>query len=876
MPIRTVRAVAAALVLVATLWIGVRGVGPAVPPLGQLLDPVHGAWAAATHAALPRSATATIPGLRGPVDVRYDDRGVPHIFATTETDAYRALGYVVARDRLFQLDLQTHAASGRLTEWIGPRALPVDRRVRDLGLTRAAEVNLAAMDSTSMAWKAMHAFADGVNAYVDGLKPAEWPVEYRLLDARPERWKPIDSILLFGRMAWMLSYIPDEAARFAARAQVGDSAADALFPLNSVIQEPIEPARRASPWYLFGPIPPPGRPDTSAQTVASLLRSLGPPGIGGGSDPGHFASNNWAVAPSRSADGHALLANDPHLDLTLPSIWYEAQLVVPGKLDVYGVTIPGAPGIVLGFNRDLAWGFTNTGADVLDFYRETLDNAGHPTRYRLDGQWKPLTLRVEVYRGKHGEVLATDTVRYTHRGPLMHRFGAWVSMRWTALEPSHEIEAFSDAAHATTAREFLDDMARGFFAPAQNMVVADRSGTIAIRSTGRFPIRPKGTNGLEIFDGSTSESDWSGYWPVSEFPQAFDPAQGFLASANQQPEDPSREFAYLGDEHAFEPWRALDINEILRAHDSVTADDMRRFQTDPRSVRARLFLPFFLHAAGVSGEGGDTAPTSPPADASGGDDKASSTTAAAAPSTSSDVAASASAKAAAGILRQWDGLYTHDNGGAALFEEAMRELRNLTWDELADSTGKRVATPTDEIMLELLHQPRNRWWDDRRTKDTVKTRDRIVDEALAAAYDTLTSRLGPAPTGGWPWDRVARVSIRHLLGLRGFSELNLVSDGGIGTLDPAPGNGFGPSWRLVVDLDPAGVKAWDTYPGGQSGNPASPEYADRIPQWLAGKLSPVLFPAGAADLPAARTRATLSLEPTAVEAASRSNNGGSR
>jgi penicillin amidase len=375
-------------------------------------------------------------------------------------------------------------------------------------------------------------------------------------------------------------------------------------------------------------------------------------------------------------------------------------------------------------------------------------------------------------------------------------------------------------------------MARQYFAPAQNMVVADRSGTIAIRSTGRFPIRPKGTNGLQVFDGSTSASDWKGYWPVEEYPQAFDPAQGYLASANQQPEDPSHQFAYLGDERAFEPWRALDINEILRTRDSVTADDMRRFQTDRRSVRTRLFLPFFLDAADAPVSGTDSV--------------------------------SASAKAAARILREWDGLYTRDNGGAALFEEAMRTLRNLTWDELADSTGKRVATPTDEVMLELLHQPQSSWWDDRSTPDVSETRDRIVDEALSAAYDVLTRRLGPAPAGGWRWDRVARVNVRHLLGLPGFSELGLESGGGFGTLDPAPGNGYGPSWRLVVDLDPAGVKAWDTYPGGQSGNPASARYSDRIPQWLAGRLSPVLFPAKSADLPASRTEATLSLKPTAA------------
>ncbi len=824
---RVIRGLLGGLVLAALLWVGTRGAG-AVPPLGALLDPVNGAWGAAAHAALPPNATAAIPGLQGTVSVRYDDRGVPHVFATTELDAYRALGYVVARDRLFQLDLQTHAASGRLTEWVGARALPLDRRTRDLGMPRAAEQKLAAMDTSGIAWRVMQAFSDGVNAYIDRLTPAEWPVEYRLLGVRPEHWRPINSIHLFNQMGLTLSYIPDESARLAARALVGDSAAQALFPINSPIQQPLQPTATPAPTFDLERIPAPGRPDTAARQLAALFRTISPPGRAPDADPRHFASNNWAVAPSRTADGYALLSNDPHLDLTLPSIWYETQLVVPGKLDVYGVTIPGAPGIVLGFNRDLAWGFTNTGADVVDFYRETVNDDANPTEYRVDGVWKPLQRRVEEYRGKAGRVLATDTVRYTHRGPMTHRFGEWVSMRWTLLEPSHEITAFYDAAHATTAREFLDDMARSFFVPAQNMIVADRQGTIAIRSTGHFPLRPKGTNGLEIFDGSSSANDWTGYWPVDRYPQSFNPSQGYLASANQQPEAPSAQFAYLGDERAYDPWRALDINRLLHGDAKVTVDDMRRFQVDPLSVRALIFDSIFVQV-------GD--------------------------SLAADPHASPALHAAVHILGAWNRRYTRDTGGAALFEEVMRQLRDDAWDELEDARGRRVATPSDGVMLALLHQPQSAWWDDRRTPGTVETRNEILARAITAAYDTLTARYGPADPNGWQWDRVAKVEIHHLLGLRGFSALGLVADGGKGTLNPAPGgNGFGPSWRLVVQLGPH-VRAWDTYPGGQSGNPASAEYENRIPQWLSGGLSPALFPSDTSELSAVQTRAVLTLEP---------------
>ena len=656
-------------------------------------------------------------------------------------------------------------------------------------------------------------------------------MEYRLLGVKPEPWKPINSIHLFNQMGLTLSYLPDESARLAARALVGDSAADALFPINDPIQQPLQPAGGPSPTFDFDHLPAPGRPDTAARELAALFRSIAPPGSAPEVDPRHFASNNWAVAPSRTADGYALLANDPHLDLTLPSIWYETQLVVPGKLDVYGVTIPGAPGIVIGFNRDLAWGFTNTGADVVDFYRETVNDESNPTEYRVDGVWKPLELRVEAYRGKDGRVIATDTVRYTYRGPMMHRFGEWVSMRWTLLEPSHEITAFHDAAHASTAGEFLDDMARSFFVPAQNMIVADRQGTIAIRSTGHFPLRPKGTNGLEIFDGSKSASDWTGYWPVDKYPQAFNPAQGFLASANQQPEAPSAQFAYMGDERGYDPWRALDINRLLRGDARVTVDEMRRFQVDPLSVRAILFDSVFART-------GD--------------------------SLAAVAGASPSLKSAVRILGAWNRLYTRDNGGAVLFEEVMRELRNFTWDELQDASGRRAVTPSDAVMLELLHQPQSIWWDDRRTQGIVETRDAILAHALAGAFDTLTVRYGAAGPDGWPWDRFAKVDIRHLLGLAGFSAMGLVTDGGRGTLNPAPGSGgFGPSWRMVVELGPQ-VRAWDTYPGGQSGNPASAEYEDRIPQWLVGGLSPAHFPRDTSDLTPAMTRSVLTLEPEGV------------
>ncbi|HEV2643700.1 MAG TPA: penicillin acylase family protein [Candidatus Elarobacter sp.] len=822
MPPKPLVSALSAAVLAAVLYAGARPVGP-LPPLGALLDPAHGVWRAGSPDPLPAGGV-TIPGMRGRVEVRYDARGVPHIFATTEDDAYRALGYVVARDRLFQLDVQTRAASGRLTELVGAAALKLDQNPRLLGMPRAAERKLAALDPASPTRSALDAYAEGVNAYIDALAPADYPIEYKLLNARPERWKPVNTMHLLNRMSWTLASGAPERAFARAAALVGTRAAESIFPRHTPIQEPIQPERGwTAPHDQFTQIAPPGAPDRGLLAMADLFGRFD---ADDATPVQHaFASNNWAVAPSRTRNGHALLAGDPHLDLTLPSIWYEAHLVVPGVLDVYGVTIPGAPGIVIGFNRDVAWTFTNTGADVMDFYRETVDDSTLPTRYRVDGEWRPIERRIERYADQHGATLHVDTVLYTHRGPMQQLQDEWVSMRWTALEPSDEMRAFRDASRAHTTREFEDAMGRSFFVPAQNMLVADRAGSIAIRSTGHYPIRPDNGDGRVIRDGSTSASDWKGFAPLADYPKSFDPGQGYLASANQEPQAPGAQRTYLGADTDFEVWRALRINELLRANSSVTPDDMRRWQTDPGSVRADRFVPYFLEAVRAQRARGR------------GDAKL--------------------VKAGA-ILAAWDRRYTKTNEGAVLFEQAMSTLKTLTWDEL-ERDGNRVATPTDAVMAELLTQPNSAWWDDRRTPGVVEDRDTILAESLDIAYDMVVSSHGPPERGGWRWDMVQFANIRHLLRIPAFSALRIPVQGGRGTLSPSFGDGgHGASWRMVVELGPQ-VHAWATYPGGQSGDPTSPHYTDRLPKWKNGELDSLIFPRTPADLRA--TAATVVLVP---------------
>jgi len=830
--------------LAVLLWLGVRGVAPA-PPVGPFLDPIHGVWAVARGSTLTDRETARITSLGSDVRVVYDDRGVPHIFAATVEDATRALGFVVARDRLFQMELATRAAAGRLTELAGDRALEVDRAQRSLGLPWAAERKLAAMDTTSEGWRVIHAYAEGVNAWIGSMRPEDLPLEYHLLGARPSSWEPMQSVHLLNRMAWTLAHGDLELRVRQVESLVGREAAAALFPRNSPIQEPIVPNGRREPRVDLSTLPAPRMPDTREAKVLSALSGLRERVRLASGEPeaaqDALGSNNWAVAPRRTRNGHALLAGDPHLELTLPSIWYEAHLVVPGKLDIYGVTIPGSPGIIIGFNRDVAWSFTNVESDVIDYFVEAVDDPRHPTRYRLDGAWKPLTERIETYRDKRGSVVAIDTIRYTHRGPLAREGPLWISTRWTAHDTTHESDALGRAARSQSAEQWLEAMA-GFSVPAQNGIVADRSGTIAIRSTGRFPIRAPGARGDRLQDGSSTSNDWRGALPLSRYPFALNPAQGYLASANQQPFDPRVDSTYLGA-HWYSPWRAMRINALLRGDSSVTPDAMRQYQTDAGSARADAFVPALVAAAAAiraSGRGDPTLDT------------------------------------AARLLGEWDRRYTRDNGRAVLFESIMIALQDLTWDELARpardvmrnerrrgtrirTAPPRVDTPADQMIAILLRDPSSPWWDLRATRQLVERRDDILTSAMREGYRRVRDQHGDPAAGGWRWDRVHHANIYHVLRLEQLSRLDVPVQGGPSTLSPSSGEGrFGASWRMVVELAPE-VRAWTIYPGGQSGSAASSRYADRVAKWSAGELDQALVPRSEAEIPGNRVAARLTL-----------------
>lgn len=812
------------LVVALLIYAGANPIGP-LPPLRPLFDPWVGTWQLARSSAPAEFTEGSISGLSGPVEIRVDHRGVPHIFASSEADAWRAQGWLVARDRLFQLNLQTRATAGTLTEWVGAPALEADRRSRRDGLARAADHQWEALAPDDPSRRAFEAYAEGVNAWIESMGEADLPLEYRLLGVQPDRWEPKHTMYLFQQMSTVLASYDVTDARQQLAALAGDSAAAVLLPAHSPVQEPIQPNGQFAPRIDPLRLPPPMVP-VAIDSVSALGGSERRDNRAAAGDA--VGSNNWAVAAGRSASGHALLAGDPHLGLTLPSIWYEVHLVVPRVLDVAGATMPGVPGVLIGFTRSLAWSVTNTGADVLDHYRETVDHDTAPTRYLLDGEWRPLELREEPYRDQAGDLIATDTVRYTHRGPMARLEGEWRSIRWVmqeAVPDPHAWIRLNRAADIAAAFAATDR----FAGPAQNFVMADSTGAIAIRSTGFYPIRPGDGRGDVVRDGSLSASDWTGWIPVDRYPAARQPAQGFLASANQDPIDPRVSSDYLAADWPT-PWRAIRINTLLRADSSVTPEAMQRFQVDPGSAAADLFMPYLQQAVttGMQRDSGRTV------------------------------------LARAGrLLAEWDHRYTLENRRAVLFEQVLSTLGREVWDELiAEGDSLPRMQPGQDVLAALLLDPASSWWDDRRTPE-VEDRDALLARAMERGLARTVDRYGEPDDPRWTWSQIRTSNIHHLLRLTPLSRLGIPAASGTGTLSPSAGGGtHGASWRMVVELGPR-LSARTTFPGGQSGNPFSRWYADRVALWSVGDLNEALLPQAPADLDGPSLAATISLLPGA-------------
>ncbi|WP_222183597.1 penicillin acylase family protein [Geminicoccus harenae] len=531
---------------------------------------------AAGIGSLPRTGGSyRLAGLDGPVAIGRDRFGVPHIQASSERDAYRALGFVQAQDRLWQMEFQRRVGQGRLAELVGPAALPIDRHLRVLGLYRTAEQAVARLDPATRAL--LDAYVQGVNDWIEG-RDRLLPPEFWIFWHRPERWTAADSAVWVKMMALTLD---------------GDMNAEILRQrLLGVL--PPELIQDLWPGMALPQTVGSHLPDGFLRELAAALPAPPAPGTG---------SNAFAVAPGRSASGGALLAGDPHLELRSPGVWYLAHLEAPG-LAVTGATLPGLPFVVIGRTRQLAWSLTTTGADVQDLFVETLDPAD-PAAYLTPEGSRPFSVRTEriTVADEADQVLS---VRTTRHGPVIsdlvdvpHPAGSVVSLAWTVLDPDDRtIRAGFRLPHAQNVAE-ARQVLRDYRNPVQNFMLADAAGRIGLVVAGAVPVRRGGDGSMPV-DGASGRFDWTGTIPPDELPARIDPISGSIANGNDRVVDD--DYPHLVATSWEPDWRRRRIDALLAAEPVLDGDDLIRIQRDHRSGFAVELLPTLLGATGLAQE----------------------------------------------------------------------------------------------------------------------------------------------------------------------------------------------------------------------------------------------------------------------------------
>lgn len=765
-----------------------------VPAFGPLLSPFVGFWQNAETNDQPADAELALNGTKEAVTVIFDDLAVPHVFAQNDHDAYFAQGYLTARDRLWQMEFQTHAAAGRVSEIVGDRALELDRYNRRLGMGFGAEKSVKAMLTDPRSRESVEAYTAGVNAYISQLKPADYPLEYKLLGYAPEPWEPIKCAYFLKYMSGVLALGADDLNMSNVLAKAGPAVTKELFPDYPVHEDPIIPV--GTKWD-FKPVKIPKAPAAPRLTADPVTMNW----------PEHdpaIGSNNWAVSAQKSASGYPILANDPHLTLSLPSIWYQMQLVTP-TMNVYGATMPGAPGVIIGFNKRVAWGVTNVGADVLDFYQIKFKDNTH-RQYWHDNQWKPVTRRIERIKIK-GQPTLIDTVLYTHHGPVMYMPGQapfaknvpiGYAARWIGHEESNDFLTYYLLDRANNHADYRRALSY-YGAPAQNFVFADNQKDIAMSPNGKFPLKWK-DQGKFLLDGTNPADDWQGWIPAEQNPHVKNPPRGFVSSANQSSTDPTYPY-YINWQFA-PAERGTRINERLTAMQQATPDSLRMLQNDNLNLRARWSLPVFLAAIQTQ-------------------------------------KLNAGQKKAFDILKTWR--YNHDVAEIAptIYTEWMSQYMDGVWgDDFPKTDSTTMRYPSFDRTLELAgEEPTSHWFDNTNTPLRETLAD-VLTQTLQSAVDSLTKQSGPIGDA-WQWGPHKATKVGHLARLDALSALNVQIGGGSGIVN-ATTERTGPSWRMVVALGPQ-PKAYGVYPGGQSGNPGSRNYLNMLETWRTGQLNELLF-----------------------------------
>lgn len=755
-----------------------------VPAIGRLLDPINGCWANAEPVNRDFNLNRKFSGLHSGATVWIDEQLIPHIHAANDHDAYFLQGYIHAAFRLWQMDMQTRAAAGRVSEVAGERAFNFDRKQRRKGMVYAAENSLRAAESDPRTRLAMDAYTEGVNNYISSLNYRKTPLEYKLMGFAPEPWTNLKTALLLKYMADDLTGKTDDIGMTYLRDVLPPGMLDLLFPEKIAGSTPVIPTgTHFDPPSLAQPVAP---PDSIAfpHYRTSDFGEKREDGKG---------SNNWALSGARTASGAAILCNDPHLGLNLPSLWYEVQLQAPG-MNVFGASLPGAPGVIIGFNDSLSWGLTNNYRDVKDYY-EIKPVAGNSNRYWFAGNQLDYNVRLEhiVTKGKPD---FTDTVKYTIHGPMMYD-GQYhendglrknLAICWMGHRATNELLAVYLLNRAKNYNQYVDAISN-FQCPGQNFVYADRAGNIAIWGQGQFVNKWK-EQGRFVMNGSDSSTLWKELIPMRENPHVLNPAQGFVSSANQAVTDTTYPYWYNGDFIELRAWR---INHVLNGIMKATIPDMFRLQNDVHSVLAENALPVMLrYSGGITGKYIDE-------------------------------------------LKKWNYELDANSEAAALFQLWWFSLYSDIWKDEFSVVPDYLIPLSERTMQLMITDTALAYYDDRRTPQVEHLGD-MVNRSYKEAIDSMNKLV---KKGGANWYRAKNTSVTHLAKLPAFSYDQLKTGGWGNTVNAMKPN-HGPSWRMVVQMGRE-IEAYGVYPGGQSGNPGSKYYANFLPYWTEGKYYPLLF-----------------------------------
>jgi penicillin amidase len=837
-----------------------------------------GALAAVTARALPQaSGTAHLPGLTAPVTVVRDDAGIAHLTADSTHDLFFAQGYVHASERMWQMEVWRHVSAGRLAELFGAGQLDTDRFIRTLGWRVAAQRDLEAIGDEAR--NVLSAYTSGVNAWLDGHRDS-LGLAFLASGDTPEPWTDLDSVAWSKVQAWNLGgNFNTELFRYLADAALGDPArTDELFPAYRDDAPVITPSglpgsggagasagmtSRRSPGLAVASPPVDATQSSAWQSVARLggkaLRIAGlDAGDGLASDHG-IGSNNWVVAPALSVTGGALLANDPHLGISMPSVWYMNGLHCRTisetcPYDVAGVSFPGVPGVVLGHNARVAWGATNVGPDVQDLVLEAVDPA-NPARYLHDGTSTPFEVRREEIRVKGGEAVALD-VRSTVHGPILNGVderladAPLMALRWAAtIQPDRTVEAILGLNTAANFEDFRASLSL-YGAPAQNFVYADVDGHIGYQLPGSIPIRsnPDDRGGRPV-RGDDGTGEWTGLIPFDELPRQLDPEPGWIVTANNAAVDAN--YPHFISREWDPGYRAERIIDLLSAFgdDGLTVEEFRQIQLDSSPLRARDIAPLLQDVAPVTDDGATIAAR----------------------------------------IAGWDGACEIDSMGCAAWSAwEYRVLRDIFDDELGTLARDYVGSQLSWVVLSrLLDDPYAAWWDDTGTPDVTESESDIVARAMDEAGAELRDAIGSPDR--WSWGRLHTATFREAtLGQSGIGPLEWYFDDGphavpgtAGAIDntyfrfsaayPNPQDpdyrpvGIDhvfdmtnmPSYRLAIDMrDLDGARIVITT--GQAGNPFDRHYNDQLDLWRTGGTVALPFSAAAIQRAAA---STLTLSP---------------